>query len=161
MGRNEMVKLQNMNKEDFDEYLMNAIIEYAKEKVKAGTWAEEESIKLSEEAFGKIISNGLETENIYFYTVIDPDTEIKVGYLWFKVFQQLTFREAFLFDIIIYDKYQGKGYGKATMIAFEEIAKELKLDKLSLHVFGHNHRAYELYKKLGFEVTDLNMSKQI
>lgn len=156
-----MIKLLNMSNEDFQQFYMNAVLEFAKEKIKAGAWAEEEAVKLSEEAFEKIIPKGLETDNIYFYTVLDTDTKIKVGYIWFKIFEHLAFREAFLFDILIYNEYQGKGYGKAAMMAFEEKSKDLKVDKLCLHVFGHNHRAYELYKKLGFEVTDLNMSKQI
>lgn len=30
---------------------------------------------------------------------------------------------------------------------------------MGLHVFGHNATAFELYKKMGFEITNINMRK--
>jgi len=58
--------------------------------------------------------------------------------LWFKLNeQQGSTKTAFLYDIFFYKAYQGKEYGKQTMKKFEDKAKELKCDKISLHVFAH------------------------
>jgi ribosomal protein S18 acetylase RimI-like enzyme len=35
------------------------------------------------------------------------------------------------------------------------------VDRIGLHVFGHNERASSLYRKMGYEVTDLTMYKEI
>lgn len=43
-----MVKLIKMNEADFEKYLEHAIKEYADEKVKAGTWCEQESLELAQ-----------------------------------------------------------------------------------------------------------------
>jgi len=156
-----MIKLINMSEDNFIFFLNNAIHEFAEEKVKANTWAEQEAIRLSEEAFNNLIPKGLNTDNTYFYLIFAEDINKKIGYLWFKVFDGLLGKEAFLFDILIYEEFQGKGYGKKAMIAFEEKTSELQINKLSLHVFGHNNIALELYKKIGYEITDINMSKKI
>ena len=47
------------------------------------------------------------------------------------------------------------------MKKLEDKAKELKCDKISLHVFAHNNQAISLYKKMGYKITNLMMSKEI
>jgi len=70
-------------------------------------------------------------------------------------------QQMFLYDILINEKYKGKGFGTQTMEKLEEKAKELKCDKISLHVFAHNNSAISLYKKMGYKITNLMMSKGI
>lgn len=156
-----MVKLEKMLEDDFKSYIGNAIKDYAKEKVKAGTWAEKESLEKSKEDFDRLLPNGVNTEKQHLFAITDYDLDIKVGYIWVCVFEKLIGREGFIYDFIIFEKFRGKGYGRQTMEALDDKAKELKLDKLSLHVFGHNHIALELYKKMGYVATDINMSKII
>ena len=52
-------------------------------------------------------------------------------------------------------------FGIQTMKKLEEKAKELKCNKISLHVFAHNNLAISLYKKMGYKITNLMMSKEI
>jgi ribosomal protein S18 acetylase RimI-like enzyme len=56
---------------------------------------------------------------------------------------------------------RGKGYGKQTMLAIEEKARELGLRSIGLHVFAHNAVAKGLYEKIGYEVKSLNMVKEL
>jgi RimJ/RimL family protein N-acetyltransferase len=35
------------------------------------------------------------------------------------------------------------------------------LDKIALHVFAHNHAARAMYKKLGYQTTDVMISKKL
>lgn len=69
--------------------------------------------------------------------------------------------EGFIYDFIIYKPYQGQGYGKQAMKETEIIAKELGMNKIGLHVFGHNKVARGLYEKLGYEITNIKMVKSI
>ena len=47
------------------------------------------------------------------------------------------------------------------MKKLEDKAKELKCDKISLHIFTHNNPAIFLYKKMGYKRTNLMMLKEI
>lgn len=43
----------------------------------------------------------------------------------------------------------------------EIVAKDLGINKIGLHVFGHNKVPRGLYEKLGYEITNITMSKTI
>lgn len=156
-----MVKLVKMSKQDFDSYILNAVIDYAKEKVKAGTWCEEEARDLSEKTFSQLLPQGVDTENQYLFSIMETDKQVKIGYLWFQYSQTLVRKDAFIFDFVIFEEFRGKGYGYESLKAFEEEAKKLDIEKVTLHVFSHNKRAIALYQKFGFEDTDIIMSKYI
>jgi hypothetical protein len=47
------------------------------------------------------------------------------------------------------------------MLAMEAEVKAMGLDRISLHVFGHNPGARRLYEKLGYETTNVYMAKQL
>ena len=47
------------------------------------------------------------------------------------------------------------------MRLLEKEALGLGVSGLSLHVFGYNLAARALYQKLGFEITNINMSKAL
>ena len=156
-----IVKLEKMTKSDFDHYISIAIHAFAIEKVKAGTWAEDEAYKLSEESFKKLLPNDIETEREYLYSIFDNDKNIKVGYLWLEFSESLIGKTAFIFDFLILEEFRGKGYGTQSMIALDDEAKKHGISKVSLHVFAHNKKAIGLYEKVGFKNTDIHMSKYI
>lgn len=156
-----MVQLVKMSMQDYESYIGNAIGEYAGEKVKAGTWAEEEAMQLSRETFQRLLPEGIDTPSQYLFTITDMNTNLKIGVLWFHLREKFSSREAFIYDFLLFEEFRGKGYGTQAMRALEQVAQALDINKLSLHVFGHNERAFHLYKKMGYEVTDISMSKYI
>lgn len=157
-----MVKLEKMGEEEFREYLEAAIRNYAGEKVRAGTWDEADSIRLSRETYSRLLPEGADTPDQYLFCVVDESTGKRVGMVWFGVNLTSEEREgAFIWDILIYPEYRGKGFGKGTMLALEEKVREAGERKITLHVFGHNSIATNLYKQVGYEVTDLIMSKSL
>lgn len=156
-----MAILRSMTDQDYGEFYFQSIIDYAEDKVTAGTWVPSEAQKLSSQEFERFLPEGLNTPNAYLYAVIDPLLEVKVGHLWIHISDGPLGRSAFIYDIVIYETYQGKGYGTQTMTALEEEAKRLQINKISLHVFGHNKTAFGLYQKMGYEITDISMSKKI
>ncbi len=156
-----MVRLEKMNESDFNDYIKNAINEYAVEKIKAGTWAQEEAETLSKESFTRLLPDGVHSENQYLFSIIDVDKQVKIGYLWFQCSEKLIGKEAFIYDFIIFEEFRSQGYGTQALRALDEVVKELYINKISLHVFAHNKTALALYEKTGFIATDINMSKDI
>ena len=56
---------------------------------------------------------------------------------------------------------RGQGFGEEIMRACEDAARAMGLSKIGLHVFGYNEPAIQLYKKLGYVTTDLEMEKAL
>ena len=81
--------------------------------------------------------------------------------IWLRANVDRPIRSGFIFDIFIEEKFRGKGYGKQAMLLIEEKARELKLKSIGLHVFASNRAARNLYESLGYQVSSLNMTKEL
>ena len=156
-----MVKLVPMDEEAFSKYLDWSVRNYAEEKVKAGNWPLKGSLERSRNEFNRLLKDGLRTENNYLYTAMDGDRD--VGILWIAIMKNddTPNETIWIYDIKVNEDMRGKGYGYEIMNALEEKAKELKQSTISLHVFGHNTPAIELYKKCGYGITNIVMQKNI
>ncbi|GED66007.1 GNAT family N-acetyltransferase [Lysinibacillus sp. FSL M8-0216] len=151
-----MISLKPMNHEEFKQYISYAIEDYAKDKIASGNWSEDEAIDLSRESFERLLPNGEKTENNHLSSIFHDD--ILVGMIWIS---QKTPNEGFIYDFVIFEQYQGQGYGKKAMKEAEIIAKQLGMNKIGLNVFGHNKIARGLYEKMGYEITNITMAKTI
>ena len=54
-----------------------------------------------------------------------------------------------LYEIELDERFRGRGLGREAMLAFEERARELGAEKVTLNVFGGNDVARSLYRSLG------------
>ncbi|MEI5905865.1 GNAT family N-acetyltransferase [Bacillus spongiae] len=152
-----MVNLKPMTSQEFDLYLKKSVVQYAEQKVLSGNWRKEEAVERAKNQFNELLPNGLNTNDHFLFTIFDVHQP--VGILWLA---KQSKDSGYVYDIRIEDECQGKGYGKAAMQAMEQIAKEtLKVKKIGLHVFGHNQIARELYGKLGYQITNVVMEKNI
>lgn len=158
-----MIKLREMNDSEFQEFRIRTVKDYALEKTAAGAWREEEALDLSEKAIAALLPDGRSTKDACLYMVVDTteEKETPVGILWVQFRDGKFGREAFILDILIYEAYQGKGYGKQTLMALDEEARKQGAVRIGLHVFGHNQRAFQLYQKMGYETTDIQMVKKL
>ncbi|WP_410512658.1 GNAT family N-acetyltransferase [Paenibacillus sp. BR2-3] len=156
-----MIKLVQMDESTFQFFLGQSTRDYAEDKVKAGAWDAVNALRQSKEEMTRFLPKGLHTEGAYLYSVVEVESETQAGYIWFNVTEGRGGREAFIYDIYIFEPFQGKGYGKQAMLALDEEAREMNITKIGLHVFGQNSRAFELYKKMGYVVTDITMSKEL
>jgi ribosomal protein S18 acetylase RimI-like enzyme len=148
-----------MKQHDFDTYLQESIVEYAREHVKGGRWTEEESLEQSAKEFDDLLPEGVGTKDQYLYTL--EDNEELVGYFWFAVRERNGIKSAFVYEIRILDQFQRRGYGMQTFRWMEEKARKMGISSISLHVFGHNHPARQMYQKLGYEETNVMMRKTL
>ncbi len=150
-----MSTLLPMTQPEFDAFLERSIPEYAQDKVRAGNWTEAESLERSRKEFEELLPQGLNTKDNFLYTL--HDEKQAVGMIWIKV----DMPSAFIYEVYVEEKFRGKGYGKNIMLLVEEKAREMGLKTLKLHVFGSNHVARKLYETVGYETTNINMSKTL
>ena len=153
-----MLKLMPMDPNHFQQYINFAVNDYATEKIAAGTWTPETAQKNAQLAYDRLLPNGLETPNNFFYSIFN-DSEI-IGYIWFGTDNENP-STAFIFDFEIYKAYQNRGFGSKTLDLVSRETKNMGYTSLGLHVFGNNSRAIHVYQKSGFNITDIKMQKQL
>ncbi len=150
------MKLTKMNQEEYNLVKGKMIADYSKEKIRLGVWAKEEALDLSKETFEALLKNGAETENNYLYNVLDSGDN-NIAYVWFAKQNQ----EVFIYNIDVFEEYKEKFEYDKILNLIEEKVESLGGKKLSVHTFGYNEELIEKYKKFGFEITDVTLSKEI
>ncbi len=150
-----------MTRDDFEAWKNGSIKDYADEKVKAGNWVAEEAPRLAEQTFASILPQGFSTQDHHFFSIENSSSGEKVGILWYAVNREGKRSLAYIWDFAIFEQHRRRGYASEALRLLEEKVREQGLDTISLHVFGHNHAARELYEKSGYVVTNMNMSKKI
>jgi ribosomal protein S18 acetylase RimI-like enzyme len=155
------VTLEPMNEREYGSFIQREISDYATESVAAGRWLPDEAMAQSRKAHEDLLPSGRETANQHFFTVREEGAGEEVGAVWFAIIEQTKEKEAFVYYIETLEGSRGKGFGGLTLMAVEKKARELGASKISLHAFWHNQRAISLYKRVGYAVTSVNMSKRI
>lgn len=149
-----MIKLEPLQQEDFERFLEREIRGYAEDHVRNGNWPAEGALERSRKEFEHYLPDGVHSQDQYLYSLIDDNGD-KIGVLWV----QIKDRKAFIFDFVIDEEFRGKGYGKQALAAMDEKLKSMDVESVGLHVFGDNIVAQELYKKAGFQISDMHMRK--
>ena len=151
-----MVKLIPMEQADFEAYLEEDIQRYAQAHVEAGNWEPSQALEKPRTEHQQLLPDGLESKNQYLFSIIDASDQ-KLGILWVNIENG----RAFIYDFRIDEAQRGKGYGKQALMALDEKLKSMNVESVSLHVFGDNFIAQELYKKMGFQITGIHMKKRL
>jgi RimJ/RimL family protein N-acetyltransferase len=154
-----MISLIPMTEADFAAYLEKTVPQYAREKVLAGNWTEAEALERSRQDFEHLLPEGLPTPGNFLFMLVNEAGE-KVGWLWYALAAKKP-DLAFIYDFEIYDQFRRRGYATQALAALDEHARPHGVKKLELHVFGFNTAARELYKKCGYEETNVMMAKSI
>jgi RimJ/RimL family protein N-acetyltransferase len=154
-----MIRLIPMTESEYEAYLEKTIPEYAADKARAGDWSEGEALERSRQSYAELLPQGVRTENNYLFRIQLEESGEGIGMVWMK--HEAPRPYGFIFDIMLNEAQRGKGYGKQAMLALDEFAKSLGLERIGLHVFAHNPIAMNLYKKLGYELTSQNMVKKL
>jgi ribosomal protein S18 acetylase RimI-like enzyme len=155
-----MVRLEPMTETEFQAFLEPAIAEYAAEHVKGGRWSQEEALEESRKEYMQLLPDGVHTPKQHLFSIRD-DIGTKVGMLWFAERERGADRSAFVYDVRIDEAFQRRGYATQAFQALETLVRGMGITAISLHVFGHNTAARALYEKLGFEATNVLMTKHI
>ncbi|EFH81275.1 GNAT family N-acetyltransferase [Ktedonobacter racemifer] len=154
-----MTQLVSMTEEQFEQYLSHSIREYAEDHIKGGRWTAENAYEESRKEFQNYLPEGVQTPDHYLYSIYDEQRDAHVGILWFARVTWSAEPMAFVYDVKIDEAHRRHGYGSQAFQLMEEKVRELGLSSIGLHVFGHNKGALQMYEKLGYVPTNINMRK--
>ena len=150
-----MIKLEPIQRKDFERFLESEIRGYADDHVRNGNWPVEGVLERSVKEFETLLPDGIHSKDQYLWSIVDQEN--KFGMLWVQIEDQ----KAFIYDFVIDEALRGKGYGKQALTAMDEKLKSLNVESIELHVFGDNITAQELYKKMGYQITGIHMKKKL
>lgn len=148
------VRLRPMTEAEYTIYREYAVREYAKDKVAAGNWKPEEAVELA----GKEFTESLPSGDNFLYIIEDSSSDQRVGIVWLALMRPGA---GFIYDFEIDEAFRRQGYATQALTELDNVAREKGIEKIGLHVFGHNHAARALYQKAGYIETNVNMSKKI
>jgi ribosomal protein S18 acetylase RimI-like enzyme len=155
-----MIRLVPKTEKEFQTYLKEETTRYAEANVRAGYWKKTEALKKSIEAHNQLLPKGLATPRHHLFT-ITTDNKKSVGTIWLAEDHRSKAPTGFIYDLFIKEPNRGKGVATQAMLLLEKEAKHLGLKVLHLHVFAFNTNAKNLYEKLGYQTTSMNMAKQL
>lgn len=155
-----MLTVRPMTESEFAAWRQEAIKEYAAIQVKSGVWGEDTALERATTETDKSLPQGLATRDELLLIGLDGDTA--VGTLWISLQSpRQTPGAAFLYDINVDEKLQGRGYGRALLAAAEDVARANGRTSLVLSVHGTNARAIRLYETSGYTVITQQMGKPL
>lgn len=153
------VDLIPMSAEQFVAYRVAGEQSYAEGISASGLMPLSESREKAAEDFSRLLPEGLDTEGQHFWVALDGDQE--VGMLWLALTEKSDGLHAFGYDFLVPEELRRHGYGRAIMVAAEQMCREKGVVSVGLSVFGSNEGARALYEAMGFEVSMLQMTKRL
>lgn len=156
-----VVSLRPMTDQEFETYIERLIPDYAQQHVRAGNFPAAQAEDIARQQVMSLVPEGVHSNNQYFYVIEDEPGGNAVGVLWFARQERIAKTTAFVYDIEIDEQFRRRGYASQAFGLLEERVRELGLSTISLHVFGSNTAAREMYRKLGYEDMHVQMSKDI
>jgi ribosomal protein S18 acetylase RimI-like enzyme len=149
-----------MTPEEYQVYLEPAIAEYAQGHVEDGQWSADEALDRSREEFRSLLPEGVNTPDNFLFTLVNAEHQ-QVGMIWFAMRKGPSKPSAWIYDVRVDEAFRRRGYAREAFAELEPKVKALGGNKISLHVFGNNHGARDLYAKLGYVETNVLMSKTL
>lgn len=156
-----MVQLVPMNSQTYQAYIEQSVTNYADEKIRSGNWPAEKANELSRQAFQKLLPQGLETPKQHLFSILEDQSGQEVGWLWYGLLEEAGRTFAYIYDFVIFEEQRRKGYGLQALQALDEEVKRVGLQRIGLHVFGHNRAAILLYEKAGYTASNITMVRNL
>ena len=127
---------------------------YREELIRAGLSPEAADENVANNIAQTMPDGVLASDNFTFSVVHENN---QVGVVWLAKRSS----EWFIYDIEIFERFRGQGFGRAALKAIESYTRESGGTEIGLSVFGFNSVAQNLYLSEGYEVVRLNMSKKL
>ena len=144
--------LATMSRKDFEKYIQGSRKNFEEELVRTGDFSQEKAHERMEAQMNAILPQGYDTQGNCFFDIIAPESGDKVGILWISKMNMDGNESAFIFDIAVNAEHRRKGYASKALIEAEEIARDVDVQEIWLHVFAKNKGAIALYKKMGYVI---------
>jgi GNAT superfamily N-acetyltransferase len=148
-----------MTEQEYEAYREASIASYADDLVRARGMSAEAALLESTNSCPETLNEAAAPERTWILRVLTADDE-DAGWLWLGPHPHRA-DGVYVNDIEIEAGYQGRGLGRATMLAAEELAREAGLRHIALNVFGWNGTAETLYRSLGYDTGWTQMTKPL
>jgi len=152
------VALRPMTADEYADYHGHSVRTYAEQMSEMGGVDPQTALVESERTMGELLPDGLATEGQHL--LIAESEGGRVGIVWVG-----TRRDRddlwWIWDVEIDEDKQGRGLGRAAMLAAEDYVRVQGVARLGLNVFGGNVAARALYDSLGYAVDAQQMSKPL
>ena len=155
---NDTFQLLPMTENEFVEWYVHSKNNYRDELHRSGL-SHSEAQKKADDDMSRLLPEGLKSKDQFLLTM--KDNGRNVGILWFGIKGAEDNRKAFIYDIVVNESERGKKFGEKALKLLEQEVKQRGLSHIGLHVFGHNLVARNLYEKMGYEITNLNLEKKL
>ncbi len=156
-----MIRLEPMTEKVFEEFKQISQRAYALEFSETENLAFNDTVKIASEQFNKLLPQGHQTSDQFFFEAFNEMNGDSIGYLWLGIQERFGRKITSINHIIIRSDHRGQGWGKALMKAVEAEAKRHGSERVRLHVFQRNTIALRLYESMGFKTTSLDMVKTL
>jgi ribosomal protein S18 acetylase RimI-like enzyme len=156
-----VIFLKPMSQTEFDAFKLCSQREFAAALAAAHSITLEQALASASEQFGRIVPNGIQTKDHLFFEAIDRASNDSIGYIWLDLRVLLGAKVASVNDIYVREIYRNKGLGKKLMTLLEVEAKAAGASRVRLHVFQSNKVAFSLYQGMGYQISSLDMMKEI
>jgi len=153
------VEFRSIADEDFSEFIKDETEGYARTVARNFKRGLEEARTMAQQQVKGLLKDGSKTKGHLVLQVLDKGTGEVVGHLWVHADEDR--KRAFLYDIVVFERFRGKGYGRSIMILLEATLKQMGMQTVELHVFSENSVALSLYKKQGYNTVSCNMLKEL
>jgi ribosomal protein S18 acetylase RimI-like enzyme len=155
------VELRPIEASAFPGFVARARDVYRRQMIDFGYFDAAEARAKAETDTARLFPGDRPTKDVHAFDVVNEDTNDAAGIVFFASVPRGDETIAFVYGIEIDDRFRGRGFGRATMLAVEAKARELGHVEVRLNVFGGNEAARGLYRSLGYEDVDVTMMKPL
>jgi ribosomal protein S18 acetylase RimI-like enzyme len=148
-----------MTGEEFDAWSERTNESFAEDLARASGIPFEQALERARSQYAEFLPDGQATAGTWLMKICDDDGSA-VGVLWIGPHPRRS-DASFIFDIEIDEARRGAGYGRAAMLAAEDLVRSAGNREIGLNVFGFNEAAQRLYSSLGYRVVSTQMSKHL
>jgi GNAT superfamily N-acetyltransferase len=139
-----------MTDDEFADWRARGVEGYATQVAESGTVSLDEAAAQSSAEFDRLLPDGIRTANQTFLCVCAGEEVVATNWIG----HHRSAGTSWVWDVEVSEKYRGKGYGRAAMLAGEQVTLDAGDSHLALNVFGQNAVAIGLYTSMGYLTAD-------
>lgn len=150
----ERVRLRAMTPAEYDGWVAGQVESYARERQRSGEPGEA-ALDNARATFAQLLPDGLASPDQHLFVGLDGETV--VGHLWIGTNRPTHW----VYDVRVRPSQRRQGLGAGLMRAGARWSHAAGASAIGLNVFGHNRGARALYDRLGYQVTEVVLRRDL
>ena len=153
------VTLTAIESNELAEFLAFIRPQYVAERMQADYLSRAEAEQFVTTQWARTLPQGASTAGHHLFWAREDSSVARIGLLW--MFIDAQYAQAFVYEIIVFEAFRGRGFGRELLARAEEFARAHRSCAISLNVFSPNRGAIALYTSAGFDPVSQHMSKRL